>query len=120
MAGDMNKHSGRESQFSFFLTFYFFQPPNRLDEAHLHCGGKSALLQLPFEMLLSRYVYVCSVAKSHSTVCDPIDYSTSGSSVHGILQARILDWVDISSCRGSSLPRGGTSISCTDRRILYH
>ena len=38
------------------------------------------------------------------TLCDPIDCSPPGSSVHGILQARILEWVAISYCRGSFLP----------------
>ena len=42
------------------------------------------------------------------------------SSVHGILQARILEWVAISFYRGSSQPRNWTCISCTGRRILYH
>ena len=36
------------------------------------------------------------VAQSCPTLCDPMDYSPSGSSVHGILQARILEWVAIS------------------------
>ena len=39
------------------------------------------------------------------TLCDPIDCSWPGSSVHGILQARILEWVAVSSSRGSSWPR---------------
>ena len=42
-----------------------------------------------------------------------------GSSVHDILQARILEWVAIPFSRGSSWPRDWTCISCTDRRILY-
>ena len=45
------------------------------------------------------------------------------SSVHGILQARTLEWVSISVSRGSSQPRGQTHVSCifyTDRQILYH
>ena len=45
---------------------------------------------------------MCLVAQSGSTVCDPMDYSLSGSSVHGILQARILEWVAMPSFRGSS------------------
>ena len=45
-------------------------------------------------------VFVC--AQSSPTLCDPMDCSLSGSSVHGILQARILKWVAISSSRGSS------------------
>ena len=39
------------------------------------------------------------------TVCDPMDCSLPGSSVHGILQARILKWVALPSLRGSSQPR---------------
>ena len=55
-----------------------------------------------------------------STFCDPLDCSPPGSSVHGILQARILEWVAISSSRGPSWPRGRTHISCTGRGILCH
>ena len=44
----------------------------------------------------------CLVAKSCLTLCDPVDWSLSGSSVHGISQARILEGVTISSSRGSS------------------
>ena len=44
------------------------------------------------------------------TVCDPMDSSPPGSSLHGILQARILQWVAISSSRGSSLPRDRTCV----------
>ena len=43
-----------------------------------------------------------SDAQSCPTLCDPVDCSLSGSSVHGILQARILEWVTTSSSRGSS------------------
>ena len=43
--------------------------------------------------------------QSCSTLCDPMDCSPSGSSVHGILQARILEWVVISSSRGASRSR---------------
>ena len=39
------------------------------------------------------------------SLCDPMDYSQTGSSVHGILQARILEWVAIPFSRGSSQPR---------------
>ena len=42
------------------------------------------------------------------TLYDPMDYSPPGSSIHGILQARILEWVAISFSRGSSLPRDQT------------
>ena len=43
---------------------------------------------------------------------DPMDCSPPGSSVHGLLQARILEWVAILSSRGSSPPRNQTRISC--------
>ena len=46
------------------------------------------------------------------TLCDPIDCSPPGSSVLGILQARILEWVALSFSRGSSWPRDGTLVSC--------
>ena len=45
---------------------------------------------------------VCLIAHSCPTLCDHMDCSPPGSSVHGILQARILEWVAISSSRGSS------------------
>ena len=51
-------------------------------------------------------------AQSCLTLCDPMDCSPPGSSVHGILQARILEWVAISFSRGSSLPGDRTQVSC--------
>ena len=51
-------------------------------------------------------------------LCDPMDHSSPGSSVYGILQARILEWVAMPSCRGPSLLRDQTHISyvsCTGR-----
>ena len=48
------------------------------------------------------------VAQSCPTICDPMDCSPPGSSVHGIFQARILEWIAISFSRGSSRPRDGT------------
>ena len=47
------------------------------------------------------------------TLCDPMDCSHQASLSMGILQARILKWVAISSCRGSSGPRDQTEVSCT-------
>ena len=44
--------------------------------------------------------------QSYSTFCDPMDHSLSDSFVHGIYQARILEWVATSSSRGSSQPKG--------------
>ena len=58
-----------------------------------------------------KHTYVCVlkvkvlVSQSCLTLCNPVDYSPPGSSVHGILQARILERVAIPFSRGSSLPR---------------
>ena len=66
-------------------------------------------------------VCVCVCARARSVVSnssDPMDCSQPGSSVHGIILARILDWVAISFSRGSSRPRDWTYIlcgSCTGR-----
>ena len=62
---------------------------------------------------------VCVCAHSCQTLHDPMDCSPPGSSVHGILQARILEWIVISSSRGSSRPSDQTHISCLEG-ILYH
>ena len=48
------------------------------------------------------------VAQSYPTLCNPVDCSPPGSSVHGILQARILEWIAISFSSGSSRPRDRT------------
>ena len=63
----------------------------------------------------------CSlVTKPCPTLCDPMDWSPPGSSVHEISQARILKWVAIFSSRGSSRPRDRTCVSCTASRFFYH
>ena len=60
-----------------------------------------------------------SVSCSVISLCDPMDYSLPGSSVHGILQARILEWVAISfSRRGSSWLRDRTWVSCIAGRFF--
>ena len=61
------------------------------------------------------------------TLCDPMGCSLQSSSVHGIFQARVLEWVAISFCRGSSQPRDRTRVShivgrrftvCATREVL--
>ena len=52
------------------------------------------------------------------TLCDPMDCSPSGCSVHGILQARILGWVAILFSRGSSWSRGWTPVLCIAGRFF--
>ena len=51
------------------------------------------------------------VAQSCPTLCDPMDCSLPGSSVHGIFQAIVLEWIAISFSSGSSRPRDGTQVS---------
>ena len=48
-----------------------------------------------------------------------MDYSPPGSSVHRILQARILEWVAVSYSRGSSQPKDQTRVSCIVSRLYY-
>ena len=69
--------------------------------------------------LLQELLFVL-VAILCPTLCDPIDYSLPSSSVHGILQARILEWVAISFSKGYSQPRDRTHVYCIGKRILYH
>ena len=52
-----------------------------------------------------------AVAQSYPTLCNPMDCSPPGSSVHGIFQARVLEWGAISFSRRSSHPRDWTRVS---------
>ena len=57
------------------------------------------------------------------TLCNPMDYSSLVSSVHGILEARTLEWVGMPSSRGSPQPKNrtqGSYVSSNGRRVLYH
>ena len=85
-------------------TFHFFLSVRRMDQVILQTCS------------------LCSVAPACPSLCDPVDCSPPGSSVHGIYQARIMEWVATSSSRGSSWPRYWTwvtYISCIGRRLLY-
>ena len=74
------------------------------------------------------YTYVCAcICASYFShvwlLCDPMDCSPPGSSIHGVLQARTLEWVTMPSSRGSSQLRDRTHIlyvSCIVRWVLYH
>ena len=61
-----------------------------------------------------------TVTQSCLILCDPMDCSPPGFSVHGILQARGLEWVALPSSRGSSPLRDQTQVACFGRQILYH
>ena len=60
----------------------------------------------------------CCCVQSYLPICDPMDCSPSGSSVHGILQARILEWVAISSSRGMFPTQGSNQHLLHCRQIL--
>ena len=85
-------------------------------------------LQKPWLSITITFSYwsMCMRAKSLQsclTLCDPMDCSPPGSSVHRILQARILEWVAMPSSRGSSQRRDRIRVSlvfCIGRRVLYH
>ena len=71
--------------------------------------------------LLSGSLKVCCVcAQSHPTLSDPLDYSPPRSSVHGIFQARILEWVALPFSRGSSQPRDWTWVFCISGELFTH
>ena len=102
-----------QCHFQFFITVY------NICETHL------CFLCMYMSVFISFFFHSarCSTAKSCPTVCSPLHCSPSGSSVRGISQARILEWVAISSFRGSFQPRDGTRISyisCIGRELLYH
>ena len=61
----------------------------------------------PSSRIFLSFIFIVLVSESCPTRCDPVD-----ASVHGILQARILEWVAIPFCRGSSWPRIRTQFSC--------
>ena len=61
---------------------------------------------------------MCLVAQLCPTLCDPINCSLPGSSVHGIFQARILEWVAIPLPKRSSQHRDWTQVSCITSRFF--
>ena len=61
---------------------------------------------------------LCLVTKSCPTLCDPRDCSLPGHSVHGILQARILEWAAMPSSRGSSQSMDRTQVSCITGKLF--
>ena len=117
--------SGKDTRVDCHFLLQGIFPPQRSNLCLLHC--RQILYRLSYKVLvlgrqLFSLVYV-SVAQSCPTLCNPMACSPPGSSVHRILQARILEWVAISSFKGSSRPRNQTQVSsiiCIDRWILYH
>ena len=109
------------------------QKPDQLEpcgKTHFYCLSHPVCGTWSCQPMLRHYFVTCTLILpgkammclswmgTHSLVlsgvqlCDPMDCSLPGSSVHGILQARILEWVVISSSRASSRPRDQTRVSC--------
>ena len=79
----------------------FFVFPSRLG----HHRALSRILCAIQQVLLNYLFYTCAQSESHPALCNPMDCSLPGSSVHGIFQAKILQWVATSYFWGSSQPR---------------
>ena len=86
--------------------------------------SRFSLTSVSKNLVLLACVCVCAkLLQSCPTLCDPMDCSPPGSSVHGILQARILERVAMPSSRGSSQPRDGNHlsyISCNGGEFFNH
>ena len=87
------------------------------------CSVTCMCAQLHIHVCAQLHIHVCARVLSCVRLCNPMDCSPSGFSIHGIFQARILEQAAISSSRGSSRPRDQTCdtfISCIGKQILYH
>ena len=128
----VGKFSGEKQLSSLVYAENQYNPWHQLSSDHGGCMVSSAYLRLliflpailipacassspAFLMMYSAYKFIqlCSIP------CDPMDCSPPGSSVHWILQARILEWVAMPSSRGSFQPRDLVHISWVGRWILY-
>ena len=94
---------------------------------HIVAKGRISFFQSMSNIPLCVYIYIYGVSakslQSCLTLCDPVNCSPPGSSVHGILQTRLLEWVATPSSRGSSWPRLWSCISYVSfigRQVLYH
>ena len=96
--------------------------PRDLWPTQLSCGRTAllAFLRLNSPFLLVFTLVLCLVTQSCPTLCDPMDCSPAGSSVHGILQARVLEWVAMPSSRGIFPTQGLNPGLPHCRQILYH
>ena len=93
-------HAAWHSQKDFCLMFW----PSTKQTAVVPLLWFCSLCFLPLQ-------WTSEVAQSCPTLCDPMDCSLPGSSIHGIFQARVLEWVAISFSRGSSQPEDRTQVS---------
>ena len=116
-SGDKGHFPGQEDHMTFYsspptvswVMGFAFKEHCWSDKQDLNWGPSSAW----FDSMIQVYV-----TKSCLTICNPIDCSSPGFSVHGILQARILEWLSIAFSRRSSWPRDRTQVSCIAGRIF--
>ena len=91
------------------VSLFGASPPTHGDpqQAHTHPAANASqlLISRNFGSQLTLHCCCCLVAKWCPTLCNSMDCSSTSSSIHGIYQARILEWVAISYSRGSSRPR---------------
>ena len=92
------------------------------DAQFLHSGTPSltedTVMGWHYHSASDKFIVMVLVTQSCLTLCDPTDGSPPGSSVHGILQARILGWVAIFFSRGSSWFKDQTQVSCMSGRFF--
>ena len=100
-------------------VFVICQPLSKLNLL-FYMSALSWLAWFAFFLDISGWKWKCQVAQSGLTLCDPMGCSPPGSSVPGILQARILKWVAISFSRESSQPRDRTQVSCIAGRFFIN
>ena len=76
-------------------------------------GGNGSGMKWAIVIDIYKLLMKVKVTQSRLTLCDPMDYT-----VHGILQARILEWVAFLFSKGSSQPRDQTQVSCIAGRFF--
>ena len=99
--------AGRRLTRKRYINYGFSKPLGHISVASLIIGNY--FIQRKVEVL---------VPQSYPTLCDPLDCSPPGSSVHGFLKARILEWIAIPFSRESSRLRDGTQVSCIAARFF--
>ena len=77
-----------------------------------------SVCQISYFLREAKSLYSVCVSQLYLTLCDPMDCSPPGSSLHGIFWARILEWIAISFSRRSSQPRDQTQVSCIAGRLF--
>ena len=107
-----------------FLTIYICQLDMTEATQHIYIDRQ---IQIQISIIFAIYLKltqhskstICRlVSKSYLTFCDPMDYSHPGSSIHGILQARIPEWLAISYSRESCQPRDQIRVPCIAGRFF--